>query len=303
MNERMTVGIEAIERKGLVRAHKFLILRRLSQLGILGLFLAGSLFGIWIIKGNLTSSLLLDTIPMTDPFVFLQSWFAGHIPQKDVIIGVIVISIFYLLVGGRVYCSWFCPMNIITDTANWLRRKFNLKGSGVNIDKTTRYWILAMTLITALIIGKIAWEIINPVSILHRGIIFGMGLGWLFIFSIFMFELIICVHGWCGRLCPVGAFYSLLGKLSFLRISAAKREKCDDCMDCFAICPEPQVINPALKGSGSALITDSMCTNCGRCIDICAEDVFHYSNIFKREINSEKSTQNIRKLNPKEAVK
>ena len=54
---------------------------------------------------------------------------------------------------------------------------------------------------------------------------------------------------WCGHLCPVGAFYSLVGKFSILRISAPNRENCDDCMDCFAVCPEHQVIRPALKGA------------------------------------------------------
>jgi len=55
-------------------------------------------------------------------------------------------------------------------------------------------------------------------------------------------------HGWCGHVCPVGAFYSLLAVPSVVRVSAADREKCDDCMDCFAVCPEQQVIRPALNG-------------------------------------------------------
>jgi len=37
-------------------AHRWLLLRRMSQLGILGLFLLGPWAGIWIVKGNLTSS-------------------------------------------------------------------------------------------------------------------------------------------------------------------------------------------------------------------------------------------------------
>jgi len=54
-------------------------------------------------------------------------------------------------------------------------------------------------------------------------------------------------------------------------------------MDCFKVCPEQQVIRPALKGhmKGSnetigPVITSSNCTNCGRCIDVCAKDVFHF---------------------------
>ena len=38
---------------------------------------------------------------------------------------------------------------------------------------------------------------------------------------------------------------------ALVRISASKAQSaCDDCMDCFAVCPEPQVIRPALKQVG-----------------------------------------------------
>jgi ferredoxin-type protein NapH len=50
-------------------------------------------------------------------------------------------------------------------------------------------------------------------------------------------------------------------------------------MDCFAICPEPQVIKPALKGAADGagpVILDINCTNCGRCIDVCSKDVFRF---------------------------
>ncbi|HAY28250.1 MAG TPA: quinol dehydrogenase ferredoxin subunit NapH, partial [Candidatus Accumulibacter sp.] len=34
---------------------------------------------------------------------------------------------------------------------------------------------------------------------------------------------------------------------------ASKRAACNDCMDCFEVCPEPQVIRPALKGAGKGI--------------------------------------------------
>ena len=45
---------------------------------ILGLFLAGPLTGVWIVKGTLTSSLTLDVLPLTDPYVLVQALIAGH---------------------------------------------------------------------------------------------------------------------------------------------------------------------------------------------------------------------------------
>jgi ferredoxin-type protein NapH len=272
------IGAEAVAEKGWFAGHKWLILRRTSQLGILALFLIGPLAGLWIVKGNLAYSLTLNTLPLTDPYVLLQSLLAGHIPEKMALIGVAIVLAFYFLAGGRVYCSWVCPVNMVTDAAAWLRGRFNIKG-GAQISRKLRYWVLGMTLVVAVVTGTIAWELINPVSMLHRGLIFGIGMTWTIVLAVFLLDLFVSANAWCGHVCPVGAFYSLLGKWSPLRVSAAKREACNDCMDCFAVCPEPQVIRPALKGAkqnvGPAILSPN-CTNCGRCIDVCSKSVFRF---------------------------
>jgi len=282
------VGKEAVLVKGWWRANKWLLLRRASQLLVIALFLTGPLLGegYWIAKGNLTSSLTFDILPLTDPYILLQSFFAGHKIISQALIGAVIVTVFYFLVGGRVFCSWVCPVNIVTDTADGLRRKFNIKG-GARFSRNLRYWVLAMTLIIAVISGSIAWELINPVSILQRSIIFGFGYAGLVILAIFIFDLLLSRQGWCGHLCPVGAFYSLLGRISLIRVSAANRENCDDCMDCFLVCPEKQVIKPALKGAeqgAGPVIMDKNCTNCGRCIDVCAKNVFKFSNRFNNDM-------------------
>jgi ferredoxin-type protein NapH len=278
MSATKKIGADALAEKGWLASHKWLILRRLSQLTILALFLLGPLAGLWIIKGNLAYSLTLDTLPLADPYVLLQSLLTGHLPEKLALIGVAIVLVFYLLVGGRVYCSWVCPVNLVTDAAAWLRDRLGIKG-GAHISRKLRYWVLAMTLVLAAVTGTIAWELINPVSMLHRGLIFGLGTSWAIVLAVFLLDLFISQNAWCGHVCPVGAFYSLLGKWSPLRVSAARRDACNDCMDCFAVCPEPQVIKPALKGAGlnvGPTILSPNCTNCGRCIDVCSKDVFRF---------------------------
>ena len=56
---------------------RWLLARRVSQLVILACFLAGPWLGIWLLKGNLSASLILDTVPLTDPWLTLQSWWRG----------------------------------------------------------------------------------------------------------------------------------------------------------------------------------------------------------------------------------
>ncbi len=274
-------GAEAIAEKGWLAAHKWLILRRISQIGILLLFLVGPWFKLWIVKGNLNYSYTLDFLPLADPFLLLQSVLTGEMPEKLALIGVVVVLLLYLLVGGRTYCSWVCPVNLVTDFANWLRARLGLKG-GAHLSRMTRYWILGMTLLVALQTGTIAWEMVNPVSMLHRGLFFGLGAAWAVILAVFLFDLFVMRHGWCGHLCPVGAFYSLIGKLSVMRVKLPRRDACNDCMDCFAVCPEQQVIRPALKGINGTppVILEENCTNCGRCIDVCSKGVFTFGSRF-----------------------
>ncbi|SCZ52424.1 quinol dehydrogenase ferredoxin subunit NapH [Thiohalomonas denitrificans] len=278
------LGADAIAAKGWLQAHRWLLLRRLSQVGILVLFLLGPWAGLWIIKGNLSSSLLLDSVPMTEPMVFLQMLAAGFItPVATAITGVFIVTGFYLVVGGRVYCSWVCPLNMVTDAANWLRERLGIKPA-TRFSYHVRYWMLAMVLLVALASGGMAYELINPVSLVHRGIIFGSGMVWAVVLGVFLFDLFVARRGWCSRICPMGATYGLIGKFSLMRVRADRREACNDCMECFAVCPEPQVIRPALKGAeqntGPAILAGE-CTNCGRCIDICSKDVFNFGTRFQ----------------------
>jgi ferredoxin-type protein NapH len=277
----VSIGAEAVAAKGWLGAHKWLLARRASQFGILTLFLLGPLAGIWIVKGNLTFSYTLDVLPLTDPYILLQSLLTRHMPEMKAFVGAAIVLAFYLLVGGRVFCSWVCPVNLVTDAASWLRERIGIKG-GAHVSRATRYWILAMTLVLALATGTLAWELVNPVSMFHRGVIFGIGAAWAVILAVFLFDLFVMKDGWCGHLCPAGAFYSLLGKVSLVRTAAVKRAACNDCMDCFAVCPEPQVIRPALKGIDGAgpVILAANCTNCGRCIDVCSKDVFAFGTRF-----------------------
>lgn len=278
----VSVGSDAVASKGWLGAHKWLLLRRLSQLGILTLFLLGPLAGVWIVKGNLSFSYTLGTLPLTDLWVGAQTLATGHLPDMLGLIGLGIVVAFYLLVGGRAYCAWVCPMNPVTDAAHWLRMRLGIAASA-QVSRTTRYWLLAMSLLVSAVTGTLAWELVNPISMLHRGLIFGMGAAWMIVLTVFLFDLFVLHRGWCGRLCPAGAAYSLLGRASVLRVTAERRDACNDCMDCYQVCPEPKVIPVALKGAAKGVgpvILSEQCTNCGRCIDVCSKNVFSFSTRF-----------------------
>lgn len=275
---------DALERKGRWLSYRWLILRRLSQLLVLAGFLAGPCCGVWILEGNLASSLLLGQVPLADPFTFIQSLAAGHAPAPQAMLGAALVAGGYLLVGGRLFCAWACPINPVTDLAGWLRRRLGIK-SGFMPSRTFRLALLPACLLAAWLSGSLAWEYVNPVTGLMRGLVFGLGWTGGLVAAIFLFDLFVVQRGWCGHVCPMGAFYGLLGKAALLRVSAPRRSACTDCMDCFTACPEPQVIRPALKGKGTPLILDSNCTTCGRCVDVCGEKVFRLTHRFDRKLD------------------
>ncbi len=256
---------------------KYLLLRRATQIGLMFLYFATNAYGWHILEGTFGSSKLFGFIPLADPYTTLQALSAGFLLGGDVLVGALLITVFYMVVGGRAFCSWVCPINMVTDLANWLRRKLKLDKEEVNyrfLKRRTRYWIMVLGLIVSAIVGIAAFEALSPITIMQRGIIFGFGAGISVVVAIFLFDLFGVRNGWCGHLCPLGAAYSLIGQKSIIRVKH-NHEACTNCMDCKIVCPENQVLHMINKESIS--VTDGECTNCGRCIDVCNDDALGFS--------------------------
>ncbi len=248
---------------------RYLIARRVTQIGILFLF-SGALLWDWtVLRGNLSASWLFEEIPLADPFAVLQILSAGQSLGTDALLGALIVFLFYAVLGGRVFCSWVCPMNMVTDLAAWTRRKLNIR-TAYQLNRGLRWVALGTALVLSVLTGVAAFEWVSPISGLHRELIFGLGIGWTAVFGIFLFDLLLVRHGWCGHLCPLGAFYSLLGVLRLPRISFDSG-RCDQCGKCHRICPEPHVLNLSeLRAAGR--VNSWACTNCLRCTTLCPQD-------------------------------
>lgn len=293
--------------------NRFLILRRLAQMTILGLFVLGNyailelrnhqeeksvivkntsdfeLSGAIlskenassILSGNLSFSKVFGEIPLSDPFASLQLFLAGGVVALDVWLGVLLIVFFYGIFAGRAYCAYVCPINLITDFASFLRKKLGMNAlKGINLPRSFKYGVLVLSLILSFVFGIPAFESINPVSAFHRGIIFGMGFGILGAMAIFLFDFFVLKDGFCGHICPIGATFSLIGKFAFLKVRH-DASKCTKCMKCIGVCPEPQVLD--MVGKKSSPITQMACLRCGRCIELCDDDALRFSLIGEKK--------------------
>ena len=264
--------------------HRFFLSRRLVQVMILTAYFGANAYGWNIVSGDLSSSVIFGFIPLSDPFAFLQMFFAGAVLSADILLGVLVVLFFYGVVGGRFFCSWVCPVNIVTETASSLRKLLNIadKPNELSFSRNIRYWMIAISLLLSFIFSIAAFEMISPIGIAHRGIIFSFGFGWIFLAAIFLFDFFSQQYGWCGHICPLGGFNSLIGKYSLIKVVHDK-EKCLMSMECFKACPEADILE--LVGKKSHVITGATCIKCAKCIEVCDNNAFKVSIVgFARQL-------------------
>jgi ferredoxin-type protein NapH len=272
---------------GKLRVWRFLLARRSVQAGTLLLFFGSahwgwSLLGQPILSGNLSSSEILGLVPMADPFAVLQIAVTGNLPIQEVLIGAGIVLLLYGVLGGRTWCAWVCPVNLVTDAAAWLRRRLGARDV-LSLSRNIRYTVLGLTLVLSALAGVAAFEWISPISMLHRELLFGAGLGWTAVLGVFLLDLLVVRHGWCGHLCPLGAFYALLGeRLAQVRVGFSDA-RCTHCGECVRVCPEPQVLS-FTRAAEAGMIASGECTNCGNCISVCPEDAVGFD--WRRHIQS-----------------
>jgi ferredoxin-type protein NapH len=263
---------------GKLNVWRYIILRRITQIIVLLLFFGTAHWG-WsladrpILLGNLSGSTLLGFVPMADPFAVLQILLTRHLLQPEALIGAGIILGFYVIVGGRIWCSWVCPINMVTDLSGWLRKRFGVRDM-FRLNRNIRYMVMALALGLSAIMGVAAFEWVSPISMFHRELIFGLGIGWMAILGVFLFDLLVLKNGWCGHLCPLGAFYGVVGKLASVRVRFDV-PTCTHCGECAKVCPEPQVLNLKMAAVGGMVVSGE-CTNCGRCITVCPEHTLSF---------------------------
>ena len=254
---------------------KFLILRRITQISILALFVLGNIYGVKILSGNLSSSLLFGKIPLSDPFALVQILLASFSAGINAIIGAGIIFAFYALVAPRAFCSWICPINLLTDIAFKLREKFGFKGEKVlNVSKNLRYYLLALALILSLALSYPVFESVSYIGIIQRGIIYGSASALGIAVAIIAFDMFVLKRGICSHVCPLGAFYAIISKFALIRVKH-DAQACTKCMKCKLICPEMQVLD--MIGKESRSVSSSECISCGRCIDVCGDGALKFS--------------------------
>ncbi len=262
---------------------KYTVLRRLVQILILALFILGNNFAFKaasengffskILKGNLSSSSLFEKIGLSDPFAVLQMLLASLSLGSSAIFGALVVSAFYALVAPRAYCSWVCPINLLTDLAAWLRKRLGVRTKILNVSRKARYVLAVLALVCSGAFGIAAFENVNFISLFARAVISLSASAFAIALLIVLFEIFAGERMICSRLCPLGGFWAALSFFSVIRVRH-EVSKCTMCGKCKAVCPEVQVLKMIGRENGRV---SSECISCGRCIDVCDDDALNFS--------------------------
>ena len=242
---------------------KWWIPRRISQLAILGL-VASPLLGMTFFSGNLAAADLFG-VPLADPLAFLQALIGGKVFVLSYLGSALLVTAFYFVLGGRSFCGWICPVGLITELGDKLRRR--LGSGGKTMPLAASRWSLGLVLLVVAATGVPLFEIFSPISIVNRAIAFKAFVPLLLLAAILLIEIAVSRRVWCRSFCPLGGFYSALAHFSPIRIGFVK-ESCTRCDDCLKACPVEEVLAPSLE-QGAPQVTAGDCSRCLACIDIC----------------------------------
>ncbi len=227
-------------------------------------------------------------VSLTDPLAAAESVAASKRVPRVLLIG-LAVPVLVTLLFGRVFCSWLCPVGLMLELTDKLRRVLRfleLPPKNVRMARATKYALLGAGIVLSAALSIPVLGYVYPPAILSRelhGVVFTVfdraelgrqihwsaGLTWmsLLLLGIVLFEMTISKRWWCRYVCPGGALYSLIGALRPVRVKL-DQAACTDCALCTAACP--MGLNPMKNQMGPE------CDNCGVCITACKEGALGY---------------------------
>ncbi len=207
------------------------------------------------------------------------------IHPSGLIIFLVILSTAILLKRG--FCSWVCPIGLLTEYLNRLHRLIFRKDVGVPrwLDyplRSLKYLLLFFFLWAILIQMNVRdldhfiyspYNMVADIKMLHFFTNISAFAFWVLVALLVLSILV--RNFWCRYLCPYGA---LLGGLSFVSIFKIHRNEdtCTQCHQCTRSCPVDIKVH---KTTG--VISDE-CHACLKCVAVCPEKDTLYISSAKR---------------------
>ena len=207
--------------------------------------------------------------------------------------------LFFGALVGRLICGFLCPFGLLQDLIN--RIPFPRKIKKFKADKYLRYVKYAILILFVIVLpicvkltpffckyicpsGTVA-GILLAVSDTGLFRLFGSQFAWkACILGIIVAASIIIYRPFCKYLCPLGAIYGPLNKVSLYQMEC-DFSKCDSCGRCAKVCD--MCVDPSVNPNSAE------CIRCLKCIHECPNKALHMRAGINNRVQSTESTESI----------
>ncbi len=214
------------------------------------------------------------TVHALCPFGYFESFY-NVITGKSYILKtywsnavVAVASVGIVFIVGRIFCGWICALGTIQDIPKFfVKKKFIVPEKLDKVLSNLKYLVLIIIIFLTWKTAKLVIDPYDPFAaythipagfeslLADYSIGFG-SLVLMFIVSFFYERL------FCKYLCPLGAIYAIVGKISPFKIKRNK-STCIDCKKCTNVCPAH------IKVSELDEVKPVECYSCMKCVSTC----------------------------------
>lgn len=217
--------------------------------------------------GSLSSSSVAG-VNVLDPFGMLQVAAASKTFEVDWLLAALPVLVVYGLIRGRAFCGWVCPVNLLLEIVDGVRRKLGIEVREMPVPRHAKLGIALAVLALSALTSVPVFEVFSPISAINKGILFGAVTGLWVLAAIVAVELFWGHRVWCRSLCPLGGFYEALGRVGQVNVKL-DREACIHCDACKRSClSDPAILDPVLT-ERDVIVRAGDCMACGSCIDAC----------------------------------
>ncbi len=244
---------------------------RLTALALLLVFLCEPWIPPRLFHGNWNGAVWFGAWTILDPLAGLETIVASRTLSRELVAGMATTVVAALLLG-RVFCGWVCPLGLVLELHQSVRQRVQKTHPPPLQSRRTaahgvKFYVLAGCLVGSAVATVPLFATWSPINLPFAWR--GEDRLW----ALAPLAVLLLIEWWwprvfCRSLCPLGAFYSLLGRWSLLRVRITGEERLA-CRRCSRDCPMGIAVMEDYVCRGAAAIDDPDCTRCGICTDRC----------------------------------